>query len=78
MCVCVWPYPNGKTTAHQLLFDYGCRGSGTMSVIRYYTVRDITRFYTHIPHMHKKTHTLCQSWTDKWKKKEKKRETFID
>lgn len=32
--VCVWPGPNGGTTAHQLLFDYGCRGSGTMSVIR--------------------------------------------
>lgn len=31
-CVCVWPGPNGKTTAHQLLF--GCRSSGTMSVIR--------------------------------------------
>lgn len=33
--VCVWPGPNGKTTtAHQLLFDYGSRGSGTKSVIR--------------------------------------------
>lgn len=21
MCVCVWPIPNGETTAHQLLFD---------------------------------------------------------
>ena len=25
VCVemCVWPGPNGETTAHQLLFDYG-------------------------------------------------------
>lgn len=28
-----------RLTAHQLLFDYSCRGSGTMSVIR--------RRYTH-------------------------------
>lgn len=33
-CGCVWPGPNGRTTAHQLLFDYCCRGSGTMSVIK--------------------------------------------
>lgn len=60
VCVdmCVWPGPNGRTTAHQLLFDYGWRGSGIISVIRH---RDI---HTYIP-CAQKTHTLCQSWVEK-------------
>lgn len=53
VCVCVWPDPNGKTMAHQLLFDYSCRGSGTMSVIT----------HTHTLHMRKNPH--LQLWVDK-------------
>jgi len=61
MCVCVCgPGPNGETTAHQILFDYGCWGSGTMSVIR--------QIYTWTK---KKTTPHLQSkWGEK-KKKEK-------
>lgn len=63
VCVCVWPGPNGETTAHQLLFDYSCRGSGTMSVIR-------QRYDTHTYcTCTKKTHTSCQSWGRQMKKK---------
>lgn len=50
VCVCVWPGPNGKTTAHQLLF--GWRSSGTMSVIR--------QRYTHT-HTCKNPHFLVKS-----------------
>lgn len=47
--MCVWPGTNGRTTAHQLLFDYGCRGNGTVRVIRH---RDIHTYSTHAQKTH--------------------------